>query len=60
MEMKSHVLLAGYLLNDVPACHSAIFQKAFILGCIKPYFNIFSYLKGFVQCQRFRGHNPSE
>ena len=57
MEMRSHVLLAGYLLNDIPACHSVINQKAFILGCIEPDFNMFSYLKGSIKCQKLRGHN---
>jgi len=57
MQMKSHVLLAGYLLNYIPACHSVINQKAFILGCIEPDFNMFSYLKGSIKCQKLRGHN---
>lgn len=55
--MKSHVLLAGYLLNDIPVCHSAVDQKAFVLGGIEPDFNMFSYLKGSIKCQKLRGHN---
>lgn len=57
MEMKSHVLLAGYLLNHIPASNSVIHQKIFILGCIEPDFNMFSYLKGSMKCQKLRGHN---
>ncbi|HWS42188.1 MAG TPA: hypothetical protein VN421_03790, partial [Pseudoflavonifractor sp.] len=43
--------------NDIPACHSAADQKAFILGCVEPDPNMFSYLKGFVKYQKLRGHN---
>lgn len=57
MEMKSHVLLAKYLLNQLPDSASAIYQRVFIWGCIEPDFNIFSYLKGSLKCQKFRGHN---
>ncbi|MGE4277849.1 MAG: zinc dependent phospholipase C family protein [Lawsonibacter sp.] len=57
METKSHVLLAKYLLKQIPDFDSAIYQKVFILGCIEPDFNMFSYLKGSLKCQRFRGHN---
>lgn len=56
METKSHVLLARYLLNQIPNFDSTIYQKVFILGCIEPDFNMFSYLKG-SKCQKFRGHN---
>ena len=57
MKMKSHVLLAGYLLNYIPARDSVIRQKIFTLGCIEPDFNIFSYMKGFMRCHKLRGHN---
>lgn len=57
MKMKSHVLLAQYLLSSIPNCHSVIYQKAFVFGCIEPDLNIFSYLKGSVTCQKLRGHN---
>jgi hypothetical protein len=57
MEMKSHVLLAKYLLNQIPDSDSAIYRKVFVLGCIEPDFNMFSYLKGSLKCQKFRGHN---
>jgi hypothetical protein len=32
-------------------------SKVFTLGCIEPDFNMFSYLKGSLKCQKFRGHN---
>ena len=57
MEMKSHVLLGKYLLNQIPNLDSEIYQKVFIFGCIEPDFNMFSYLKGSLKCQKFRGHN---
>lgn len=57
METKSHVLLAGYLLRQIPTVDSVIHQKVFALGCIEPDFNMFSYLKGFAKCQKLRGHN---
>lgn len=57
METKSHLLLAKYLLKQLPHFDSALYQKTFIWGCIEPDVNIFTYLKGSRACQRFRGHN---
>lgn len=57
METKSHVFLARYLLNQISAFDSMKCQKAFIFGCIEPDFNMFSYLKGSLRCQKLRGHN---
>lgn len=57
METKSHVILAKYLLEQIPELDSVKYQKVFILGCIEPDFNMFSYLKGSLKCQKFRGHN---
>ncbi|MDD3513028.1 MAG: zinc dependent phospholipase C family protein [Synergistaceae bacterium] len=57
MKTKSHVLLAGYLLRQIPTVDSVIHQKVFALGCIEPDFNMFSYLKGSAKCQKLRGHN---
>lgn len=55
MEIKSHMLLAKYLLNQIP--ESAIYRKIFIWGCIEPDLNMFSYLKGSLKYQKFKGHN---
>lgn len=57
MKTKSHLLLAKYLLKQIPDVDSVINQKIFIWGCIEPDFNVFSYLKGSLKCQKFRGHN---
>ena len=55
MEIKSHMLLSKYLLNQIP--ESAIYRKIFIWGCIEPDLNMFSYLKGSSKYQKFKGHN---
>lgn len=57
METRSHVLLGKYLLNQIPDFDSAIYQKVFISGCIEPDLNMFSYLRGSLKFQKFRGHN---
>lgn len=57
MKMRSHILLAGYLMNYIPACNLVKHRKIFILGCIEPDFNMLSYLKGSIKCQKLRGHN---
>lgn len=57
MRGKSHIRLGRYLadhyLADVPrAC-----SRAFLIGCVEPDRNPFTYLKGSFRCQWLRGHN---
>ena len=56
MEIKSHILLGEYLLNNISYFSSA-HRKVFILGCVTPDINMFSYLRGSLKYRRFRGHN---
>ncbi len=57
MEIKSHILLAKYLMKLTQEADSSKHHKLFLLGCIEPDFNVLSYLKGSMKCQKFRGHN---
>lgn len=53
MQTKDHYFVARYLTNDVGLFHCESCKKAFVLGCVYPDMNLFSYFsKG-----TLRGHN---
>ena len=58
MEIKSHIILGEYLLNNISYVSSS-HRNMFILGCITPDINMFTYLRGSFKYQKLRGHNYS-
>lgn len=57
MRQKSHLYLGHYLLDRYMQNTSHSKQRAFLLGCIQPDRNPFTYLKGSIRYQWLRGHN---
>ena len=57
MRAKSHISLGHYLLDRYRPDLTRLHRKAFLLGCIQPDRNPFTYLKGSLKAQWFRGHN---
>lgn len=57
MRMEDHLALGCYLLaqENVPQLRRHCI--AFLIGCIEPDYNQFSYLRGIVHHRKFRGHN---
>lgn len=57
MDRKSHIYIGEYVLRTyLPGVTSAQ-RSAFMLGCVYPDRNPFTYLKGSVHHRSFRGHN---
>lgn len=57
MKRESHRMLGVYLLEQITWELSAWRRRAFLLGCIEPDSNPFTYLKGSRRVQMLRGHN---
>ena len=57
MRSEDHLALGCYLLaqENVPQLRRHCI--AFLLGCIEPDYNQFSYLRGILHHRKFRGHN---
>ena len=57
MKTEDHLALGCYLLaqENVPQLRRHCI--AFLLGCIEPDYNRFSYLRGILHHRKFRGHN---
>ena len=59
MKKKSHRLLGRYLTDNLQGFPSQRYEKAFLLGCVEPDYNIFTYFKGSTKGRIFEGHNYS-
>lgn len=57
MKTRDHLVLGRYLINNCAVPQLLYHRKAFLLGCIEPDYNFFSYLRGMWRCEKFRGHN---
>ena len=57
MQKRSHKLLASTLLETAQGFRARRFELAFLFGSFQPDCNPFTYLKGSLRGQKFRGHN---
>ena len=57
MRTIDHLLLGQYLLERYGAPQLRRHRRAFLLGCVEPDYNVFSYLRGMRYYGKFRGHN---
>lgn len=57
MKTADHLLLGRYLLEQCGTTQLSRHRRAFLLGCVEPDYNVFSYLRGMRHCRKFRGHN---
>lgn len=57
MRGKSHICLGEYLVEHFMADVSGQKKRAFLVGCLEPDRNPFTYLKGSLRFQWLRGHN---
>ena len=57
MRGKSHICLGKYLVKQYLKDISPRHARAFLIGCIEPDRNPFTYLKGSFRFQWLRGHN---
>ena len=56
MKTVDHRLLGEYLLEHFRAPRLSC-RRAFLLGCVEPDYNVFSYLRGGCRFEKLRGHN---
>ena len=57
MKTADHLLLGQYLVERCGTPHLRCHRRAFLLGCVEPDYNVFSYLRGMRYYEKFRGHN---
>lgn len=57
MRGKSHHFLGQHLIRQYMPNIADIHKQAFLIGCVEPDRNPFTYLKGSIRCQWLRGHN---
>lgn len=57
MKRKSHWMLGRELTEHWMSSTPAWLGYAFLVGCVEPDFNYFTYLKGSQSAERLRGHN---
>lgn len=57
MQIKDHILLGKYLLDNFELNISPIKRHAFLLGCFEPDVNVLTYTRGSVEYQILHGHN---
>ena len=57
MHLKDHILIAKKIISKNEINIKKIFGKVFILGCIQPDINYFTYLKGSIKYKFLHGHN---
>lgn len=57
MQTKDHLTLGQFLVEKSTDRELKKHQKAFLLGCVEPDYNVATYLRGFAGYQKFRGHN---
>lgn len=57
MKTIDHLRLEQYLIAHCGTPRLRCHCLAFLLGCVEPDYNMFSYLRGMRSFERFRGHN---
>ena len=57
MRTADHLLLGQYRLAHYAAPALQRHRRAFLLGCVEPDGNVFSYLRGMRHGEKLRGHN---
>lgn len=57
MRSEDHLALGLYLLSRENSPQFRRHCIAFLIGCIEPDYNQFSYMRGIVHHRKFRGHN---
>ena len=57
MKTADHLLLGQYLLERYGTPQLRRHSRAFLLGCVEPDYNVFSYLRGMRYYEKFHGHN---
>ena len=57
MQTKDHALLGRFLLEQHNAALTPLCRRLFLLGCVEPDWNPFSYVRGSLRYQAFHGHN---
>jgi len=57
MQKNDHIELARYLLSTYGNTDLSAHKKAFLLGCVEPDFNPFTYARGSLHGKVMRGHN---
>lgn len=57
METRGHKMIGEMIVGKLMAGISKAERRMFLLGCIEPDINAFSYLKGFGRAKTFMGHN---
>lgn len=57
MKQESHRLLGHHLVDRLEEQPKRICRRAFLIGCVEPDRNPFSYLKGSMRSRWFYGHN---
>ena len=57
MRRKSHWMLGCRLIDDWMAETPTLLSYAFLVGCVQPDFNCFSYIKGSKSVECMKGHN---
>lgn len=57
MKQESHHLLGHHLIDHLENRPKSRYTRAFLIGCVEPDRNPFSYLKGSIRSRWFYGHN---
>ncbi len=57
MNRKSHIYIADYVLQHYLTHATPAQKRAFVLGCVYPDKNPFTYIKGTMRHEWLRGHN---
>lgn len=57
MKTDDHLLLGKYLLNMKKIKLSLLKEKWFLIGCVEPDYNPFTYIRGSIKHKLFHGHN---
>ena len=57
MKTADHLLLGQYLAEQCASPQLLRRRRIFLLGCVEPDCNVFSYLRGLRHYEKLRGHN---
>ena len=57
MKTDDHLLLGKYLLNMKKIKLSPLKEKWFLIGCVEPDYNPFTYIRGSIKHKLLHGHN---
>lgn len=59
MKSTDHLALGRYLLDRYGTAGLRRHRRAFLIGCVEPDINIFSFLRGIMTHEKFTGHNAA-